>query len=1123
MVKQYLLALLLAVSFSPAFATKFYVAPTGNDTNPGTITAPFLTIQRAQAVMLANSTPASTTTISTGDTVYIRGGTYMMQNSQIAGYSTVANGNYAYITLLNISGVAGKRVNYWAYPGEQPVFNYANVDPNATNAGAPNPPPYRLSAFEVTGGYIHIRGLEIVGLRVPVVGPTVNTLSICVSQSGALGNNIFERLSMHDGQAIGFYMTRGGNTLVLNCDAYRNNDNVNAPNSTGTANGGNVDGFGAHVNQTTYTGNVFRGCRAWQNSDDGFDCITNNAAVTFENCWAFYNGYTPKFVSRGDGNGFKAGGYGTGANPSVPNPIPRNVVQGCVSVRNKANGFYANHHLGGLTFVDNTAYRNGGGSSSANYNMLNRSNASLATNTDVPGYGHIVQNNISYSPAVVGADLTNCDPTTSTVDHNTFAPNSVGVTVSSSDFLSIDTTLLRSPRQADGSLPIIQTLRLAPGSALIDAGTTANYPTSFTYTGSAPDVGAYEYANLWTGAAGTDWLTAGNWTGGVPVSTLDAFIPSVAVTRFPELSTGAAVARALVVSSGASLTQSGGTLSLTGNLTNNGTWTATGGTLATTGSASQVLGGSSSLRVQGLSIGAAGASLGTPTSFQGALTLLGNLTTNGQRLTLLSSVSSGVANDGLVVNSGGVVNGTVTVQRAIDPSLNPGLGYRHYASPVQSTTVADLNTAANGGGFAPVLNAAYNSAAVPNSVTPFPTVYGYDDSRLALTNSTTAFDKGFFSPAAPGDALAVGRGYTVNIGAGELVDFRGTLNNGPLTLALSSTRPSFADGGWQLLGNPYPAPLDYSLVDAADRTGLDDAIYVYASTGQYAGQYRSYVNNVGNPVLPVGQGFFARVAAGQNSASLTFRNSQRLTVANGTTFQRTTAETRPLLRLTLQGVGSPLADETTVYFERGATSGFDRSFDAEKLPNPSGLNLATSQAGRQLSIDGQPELGPAPRVVPLAVGVSAAGTYTFNVSEMLNLSTVPVYLRDLQLGTLTDLRQQPSYHFTVANAATLNTTRFELVFGELQVLATAPAALARQVALYPNPATKQVNIELPLSLSRQPVTATLVDALGRVVRQQVLPAGAVVHTLPLGEVAVGVYSLRLTTDLGTVVKKLVVE
>jgi hypothetical protein len=134
-----------------------------------------------------------------------------------------------------------------------------------------------------------------------------------------------------------------------------------------------------------------------------------------------------------------------------------------------------------------------------------------------------------------------------------------------------------------------------------------------------------------------------------------------------------------------------------------------------------------------------------------------------------------------------------------------------------------------------------------------------------------------------------------------------------------------------------------------------------------------------------------------------------------------------------------------------------------------------------------------------------------------------VYLRDKQTGTLVDLAQQPSYQFTVSSAAALNTTRFELVFSPQSPLATVPAALAQQVAVFPNPARAQVAIELPLGLSRQPVAAALLDALGRVVRQQALPAGLSTHTLPLTNLTSGVYSLHLTTEVGTVVKKLVVE
>src|SRR3712207_7385796 len=45
--------------------------------------------------------------------------------------------------------------------------------------------------------------------------------------------------------------------------------------------GGNVDGFGFHAPKGSVN-NVFRGCRAWFNSDDGFDFIWRSEEHTSE-------------------------------------------------------------------------------------------------------------------------------------------------------------------------------------------------------------------------------------------------------------------------------------------------------------------------------------------------------------------------------------------------------------------------------------------------------------------------------------------------------------------------------------------------------------------------------------------------------------------------------------------------------------------------------------------------------------------------------------------------------------------------------------------------------------------------------------------------------------------------
>jgi hypothetical protein len=138
-----------------------------------------------------------------------------------------------------------------------------------------------VDAFFVGASWIHIRGLEVVGVQVTIKR---HTQSIGFENAGS--HNVYERLTVHDGQAIGFYLSRGSDNLFLNCDAYRNHDTTSEDGR-----GGNVDGFGGHPPRGG-TGNVFRGCRAWLNSDDGFDCISAREPVVFEHCWAYRNGYS---------------------------------------------------------------------------------------------------------------------------------------------------------------------------------------------------------------------------------------------------------------------------------------------------------------------------------------------------------------------------------------------------------------------------------------------------------------------------------------------------------------------------------------------------------------------------------------------------------------------------------------------------------------------------------------------------------------------------------------------------------------------------------------------------------------------------------------------------------------
>ena len=409
----------VTAALTSAQAATWYVAPAGDDAVAGSMEQPFATIQRAQK------------SAAPGDTVFIRGGTYMMKESQIAR----RKGIYAYLTVLDKNGAAGKPITYRAYQEEKPVFDCSQVKPVGL----------RVDAFFVTGSWLHLLGIEVTGVQVTLKR---HTQSICFESNGS--HNIFERLTMHDGQAIGIYHVRGSDNLFLNCDAWNNWDYTSEDGK-----GGNTDGFGCHPAKGG-TGNVFRGCRAWFNSDDGYDCIAAHESVTFENCWALYNGLSPKFERTGDGNGFKAGGYGSTAADRLPDPIPRHTVRFCIAVGNKSSGFYSNHHPGGSDWINNTGYRNG-----TNFNMLCR----LADNlTDVDGFGHKLRNNLSYGSRTA---LSKIDSSKCELKNNSFT---LGLKLTEKDFVSLDESELLWPRQANGDLPVVGCLRPLKGGALVDIG-----------------------------------------------------------------------------------------------------------------------------------------------------------------------------------------------------------------------------------------------------------------------------------------------------------------------------------------------------------------------------------------------------------------------------------------------------------------------------------------------------------------------------------------------------------------------------------------------------------------------------------------------------------------------------
>jgi len=380
--------------------------------------------------------------------------------------------------------------------------------------------------------------------------------------------------------------------------------------------------------------------------------------------------------------------------------------------------------------------------------------------------------------------------------------------------------------------------------------------------------------------------------------------------------------------------------------------------------------------------------------------------------------------------------------------------------------------------------------------------------------------------------MRVGQGYVTQIGAAQVVDFVGTLTTGSQTLSLSRNAagtPNAADAGWQLVGNPYPSPLDFGrLAAGTDYTGLDASMYVFQSSGPYAGSYRAFVNGLpaGGGVVASGQGFFVRVGDGQTAGTLTFRDAHRLTTPAASAMYRP-ADLRPLVRLELRGSTGP-ADAFYAYAQAAATDGLDPQYDARKLPNPTGLNLSSrASTAENLAIDARAAFT-ATTALPLSVGVPAAGTYTLAAGQLDNLPAgLAAYLHDAQTGQTVALSPGASYSFSVtatqAQAPLIG--RFTLQFSPATALATASAQLAGAVSVYPNPAHEQVTVSLPGVVGAGTVQAELRNTLGQLVHRQSapLPAAGATLRVPTAQLAPGVYMLHLAAGAAVFSQKVVLQ
>ena len=147
----------------------------------------------------------------------------------------------------------------------------------------------------------------------------------------------------------------------------------------------------------------------------------------------------------------------------------------------------------------------------------------------------------------------------------------------------------------------------------------------------------------------------------------------------------------------------------------------------------------------------------------------------------------------------------------------------------------------------------------------------------------------------------------------------------------------------------------------------------------------------------------------------------------------------------------------------------------------------------------------------LNVVSTQSATYKLNFSEFENFATADIYLIDHFTNTTQNVKQNSMYEFSVDkdNAATKGTQRFSVVFSKKQ---SPELALNRSIKLYPNPANKQVSIQLPQSADIS-YNIKVTDMAGKIVLQHKAAGGT--EQMSVDKLTTGTYIVEIIDSKGS--------
>ncbi len=629
--------------------------------------------------------------------------------------------------------------------------------------------------------------------------------------------------------------------------------------------------------------------------------------------------------------------------------------------------------------------------------------------------------------------------------------------------------------------PTITTTYTVTGTDLNGCNNTANI--ILTVNTSPPP-------GIWIGVTNTKWDVPTNWdTGVLPTSSTDVTIPST-VPNMPDIFDGiTGVCRNLTITPKASV------------------------------------------------------------SVNGTLNCYGDLT--------LESDPAGKKITGAILDFGTIdVRGKTTINKQFNFS---GKNYYCYiTSPLKITAPVNIATLAQIGDNAPLENMTgvyYNPDKPPY---PFPNIWWLDE---AHTHPENRDKNGWKAPSGINDPMTPMKGFVFVVPSSRNIDFVSLSPSGnpfntgdvsiPITRSALSTdklhddvpidlfgktdlingKPyAKSDGGngWNLIGNPYPCPIDWDLVESTlDPVYVNSTANFFIQTGPYDvgnwGYYNGFYGIFASQYIPAMQAFYVKA---ENNIQLTFPSSCRTVENDAMNMENSYLKSsknnfnNPLIRIGVFASNSNnKKDETIIYFSKDANAKFDNKYDAYKLLNtdPEYPNVYSLAGNTKLAMNALPEITDS-LIIPIGIEVLTSGKYMIKPSEIENLpqGTI-VYLIDVKEGQQYELLLNKEYSFNIKSVDDNN--RFFIKFSVSTVGLPGKESIGELLKSYVYGSELYISYFNPLSKRAKGDIYNLAGQ--KIMDLPQINNGS--YKFSLAKFNPGIYFVKIITDSKTYINKILIE